>query len=92
MLVRKRPNVSLWLQADIQSLEIDVRFTPKSGHSRDLAGLPLLTHKRHFASMDSPVIGLDVQAGARWPGCRARHHGIDYIRALHDVGPQRSRL
>ncbi len=36
MLVRKRPNVGLWLQADIQPPEIDFRFTPNSGRSRDL--------------------------------------------------------
>ncbi len=32
-----------WLQADIQSPEIDFRFAPKSGHSEAHAGLPLLT-------------------------------------------------
>ncbi len=37
------PNVSFWLQADIQPLEIEVRFAPKSGHSEAHAGLPLLT-------------------------------------------------
>ncbi|MCZ6745059.1 MAG: hypothetical protein O7D31_10350, partial [Alphaproteobacteria bacterium] len=29
-------NVRFWLQADIQSPEIEVCFTPKSGHSPDL--------------------------------------------------------
>jgi len=32
-----------WLQADIQSPEIDFRFTPSNGHSEAHAGLPLLT-------------------------------------------------
>ncbi len=36
-------NVAFWLQADIQPPEIDVCFTPKSGHSEAHAGLPLLT-------------------------------------------------
>jgi hypothetical protein len=53
--------------------KFEVCFTPKSGHSEAHAGLLLVTHKRHFASMDSPVIGLDVQAGTRWP---AVGHGI----------------
>ncbi len=33
----------LWLQADLQSPEIDFRFTPNNGHSEAHAGLPLLT-------------------------------------------------
>ncbi len=36
--------VSLWLQADIQSPEIDFRLTPNNGHSEAHAGLPLVTH------------------------------------------------
>ncbi len=32
----------LWLQADIQSAEIEVRFTPNNGHSEAHAGLPVL--------------------------------------------------
>ncbi len=39
-----RANFRLWLQADIQPPEIEVCFTPKSGHSEAHAGLPLLTH------------------------------------------------
>ncbi len=35
-----RPEVRSWLQADIQSPEIDVRFTPNNGHSEAHAGLP----------------------------------------------------
>jgi len=35
--------VHTWLKADIQSPEIEVRFTPRSGHSEAHAGLPLLT-------------------------------------------------
>ncbi len=31
-----------WLKADIQSLEIEVRFTPNSGHSEAHAGLLLV--------------------------------------------------
>ncbi len=36
-------HVSLWLQADIQSPEIDFCFTPNNGHSEAHAGLPVLT-------------------------------------------------
>ncbi len=42
-IVRRVGNVRVWLQADIQSPEIDFRFTPRSGHSEAYAGLPLLT-------------------------------------------------
>ncbi len=35
--------VASWLQADIQSPEIDFRLTPNNGHSEAHAGLPLLT-------------------------------------------------
>ncbi len=35
--------VRFWLQTDIQSLEIEVRLSPRSGHSEARAGLPLLT-------------------------------------------------
>ncbi len=35
--------VCFWLGTDIQPPEIDVRFTPNSGHSEAHAGLPLLT-------------------------------------------------
>ncbi len=41
-----------WLKADIQPLEIEVRFTPNSGHSEAHAGLPLLTHS---GSRGSPI-------------------------------------
>ncbi len=40
-------NFRLWLKADIQSPEIDFRFTPKSGHSEAHAGLPLVTQSGH---------------------------------------------
>ncbi len=49
------PNDRFWLQADIQPPEIDVCFTPKSGHSEAHAGLPLLTHSR---SQGSPNVTL----------------------------------
>ncbi len=38
--------VSYWLQADIQSPEIDFRLTPNNGHSEGYAGLPVLTPSR----------------------------------------------
>ncbi len=41
-------NVCSWLQADIQPLEIEVRFTPNSGHSETHAGLPLVTQRRRL--------------------------------------------
>ena len=34
---------SSWLRTDIQSPEIDFRFTPDNGHSEGYAGLPVLT-------------------------------------------------
>ncbi len=34
MSLKRRSNVRIWLQADLQSPEIDFRFTPESGHSR----------------------------------------------------------
>ncbi len=36
-------DVVFWLQADIQSPEIDFRSTPNTGHSEAHAGLPLVT-------------------------------------------------
>ncbi len=45
-LKKNYPNVRNWLQADIQAPEIEVRFTPKSGHSEAHAGLPLMTQRR----------------------------------------------
>jgi len=48
--------VRLWLQADIQSPEIDFRFTPKTGHSVTHAGLPFVTHngnRRRNTSINS---------------------------------------
>ncbi len=36
---RNNPNVRIWLQGDIQRPEIEVCFTPNSGHSRDLGAL-----------------------------------------------------
>ncbi len=47
----KFSNVRLWLQADIQRPEVDVRCTPKSGHSEAYAGLPLLTQSRRRGSI-----------------------------------------
>ncbi len=39
-----RTNFRLWLKADIQPPENDVRFTPNFGRSEAHAGLPVLTH------------------------------------------------
>ena len=39
-LLEKGRNVAFWLQADIQSLEIEVRFTPSRRHSRAAAAKP----------------------------------------------------
>ena len=36
----------LWLQADIQRPEIEVRSSPNSGHSEARAGLPILATSR----------------------------------------------
>ncbi len=41
MVAAECSNVSSWLKADIQPPQIEVRFTPKSGHSEAHAGLPL---------------------------------------------------
>ncbi len=35
--------VRLWLKPEVQSPEIEVRFTPNNGHSEAHAGLPVLT-------------------------------------------------
>ncbi len=43
-MLEKGRNVVFWLKADMPSPEIDVCFTPRSGHSEAHAGLPLLTH------------------------------------------------
>ncbi len=37
----------LWLQADMQSPEYEVCFTPNTGHSEAHAGLPVLTRLGH---------------------------------------------
>ena len=47
-LLSKRQKVSSWLQADLQSPEIDFRFTPSFGHSEAHAGLPVLTQLGSF--------------------------------------------
>jgi hypothetical protein len=41
----------LWLQGDIQSPEIDFRFTPNNGHSEAHAGLPLVTQTGRSGSI-----------------------------------------
>ncbi len=46
------PDFRLWLQADMQSPEIDFRFTPNNGHSEAHAGLPRLTRS---GSGGSPI-------------------------------------
>ncbi len=50
MLLRGHLNVASWLQADIQSPEIDFRLTPNTGHSEAHAGLPLVTQPGHYAA------------------------------------------
>ncbi len=40
--------VHTWLKADIQSAEIEVCSTPKTGHSDARAGLPGLTQNGHL--------------------------------------------
>ncbi len=45
-------NVASWLKADIQPPEIEVRLSPRSGHSEAYAGLPVLTHN---GSRGSPM-------------------------------------
>ncbi len=40
-------NVRCWLQADLQSPEIDFRFAPNKRHFEAHAGLPGLTRSRH---------------------------------------------
>ncbi len=53
----KDSNVASWLQADIQSPEIDFRSSPKSGHSEAHAGLPLLTQAVQKRLMFGPCDG-----------------------------------
>ena len=43
-------NVRLWLKADIGGPRRNVRFTPRSGHSRGRRRLPLMTHNGHSPS------------------------------------------
>jgi hypothetical protein len=40
---KAQPHFRLWLKADIQRPEFDVRYTPRNGHSEAQAGLPVLT-------------------------------------------------
>ena len=40
---RSNPNDCLWLDSEVQSPEIEVRFAPNSRPSEGHAGLPLLT-------------------------------------------------
>ena len=49
-------NFRLWLKADIQSPEIEVRFTPNNGHSEAHAGLPLVTQRRSLAVFESGMV------------------------------------
>jgi hypothetical protein len=49
----------LWLQADIQALEIDFRLTPNNGHSEAHAGLPLLTRLGHGRSVSETAYPVD---------------------------------
>ncbi len=42
-----RPDFRFWLQADLQSPEIDFRLTPNIGHSEAHAALPLVTRLGH---------------------------------------------
>ena len=44
----------LWLDSEVQSPEIDFRFTPESRHSEAHAGLPVMTHSGHRELMDLP--------------------------------------
>ena len=44
--------VRLWLDSEVQSPEIDFRFTPKTGHSVTHAGLPFVTRS---GSRGSPI-------------------------------------
>ncbi len=53
MVLTKCSNGRLWLQGDIQSPEIDFRFTPNNGHSGAHAGLPVVTPSRHS---DNPAL------------------------------------
>ena len=57
IMATMRPyEVSLWLGTDIQPPEIDVRFTPRSGHSEAHAGLPVLTHNGHMDHASIPAL------------------------------------
>ncbi len=63
--VREHPR----LQADMQSPEIDFRFTPNNRHSEDHAGLPFLTHSGHCGS---PSGGIQVARQIRCVICAGR--------------------
>ncbi len=65
--IREMPRVRFWLQADIQSPEIEVRSTPSSRHSRQGWECLKLTHFRHRTSLRQirRTHAVDVVLGAR---------------------------
>ena len=52
MPLRRLSNVRVWLQADLQSPEIEVCSSPNSGLSESYAGLPVLTRRSHAGDED----------------------------------------
>ena len=64
----RQPNVSCWLQTDLQTPEIEVRFAPGSGHSEAPAGLPLVTRSGSFS-----VFQAGTQRDATGSGRREPH-------------------
>ncbi len=64
----ERLRVRLWLQADMQPPEFEVRSTPNSGHSEAHAGLPVMTQSRHWDSSDNLLfLGLTMIRQRRAP-------------------------
>ncbi len=48
MPLKRRSNVRFWLKADLQSPEIDFRFTTRSGHSISDTDIKSATPSRRF--------------------------------------------
>ena len=79
MVAADQPDVCLWLQGDIQSLQIDFRLTPESGHSEVYAGLPLLTPS------GSRLGWIDNQIQAGMMGFLCGGRGLDVWAHLNQV-------
>src|SRR5215469_17393972 len=51
-----RPNVRFGSKSDIARDQLNVRFTPESGHWLSVSGCPLCAKSRHYAAQQKPSI------------------------------------